>query len=170
MPGTFVQIDGADAETGVGEIVVKGPSVMQGYYRDEQATADAMPDGRLHTGDLGYFDKDGFLYVTGRKNNLIVLSNGKNVYPEEVEGHLLRSDYVAETLVTGSETAVCAEIYPDYAAIAEGFGETTEDDVCKIIDREVDKANEAMPPHARVRRISIRKEPFEKTTTEKIRR
>ncbi|MDR0596752.1 MAG: AMP-binding protein [Clostridiales Family XIII bacterium] len=174
LHGTFVQIDGADAD-GVGEIVVAGASVMPGYYEDEEATRAAMPGGRLRTGDLGRFDEDGFLYITGRKKNLIVLNSGKNVYPEEVEARLLRSPYIEETVVTGDSgerVAVCAEIFPDLAAIERDFGAACAkgDDLRKIIDREVDKANGSMPPHMSVRRFTLRQEPFEKTTTKKIRR
>jgi long-chain acyl-CoA synthetase len=217
LHGSFVQIDNADAD-GIGEIVISGPSVMLGYYGDEAATREAMPDGRLRTGDLGRFDEDGFLYITGRAKNVIVLQNGKNVYPEEVECHLLKSPFIAEAVVSGaareatrgmalreregaghganshtragegdaagrvvtSSTAsgavterfadivVQAEIYPDTEAIRRAFGDTTADDARKVIAREIDKANEAMPPHMRVRRIVLRSVPFEKTTTKKI--
>jgi len=199
LHGIFVQIDDADAD-GVGEIVIAGPSVMSGYYGDEAATKEAMPDGRLRTGDLGRFDEDGFLYIAGRKKNLIVLKNGKNVYPEEVEYYLLRSRYIEEAVVSGAgsklpgandtlaeaggrlpetndklpgaggSAVVCAEIFPDFDTVERDFGKADDDDICKIIDREVDRANESMPPHMRVRRITLRKEPFEKTTTKKIRR
>jgi long-subunit acyl-CoA synthetase (AMP-forming) len=169
LHGTYVQIDDADAD-GIGEIVVSGPSVMLGYYGDGEATRAAMPDGRLHTGDLGRFDAEGFLYIAGRKKNLIVLKNGKNVYPEEVEGVLLKSRYIAEAVVTGNDALITAGIYPDADAIRQDFGEVTGDDVCKIIDREVDKGNDALPSHARVRRITLRSTPFAKTATKKIRR
>jgi long-chain acyl-CoA synthetase len=196
LHGAFVQIDGADAD-GVGEIVIAGPSVMLGYYGDEAATKAAMPDGRLRTGDLGYFDGDGFLYIAGRVKNVIVLKNGKNVYPEEVEYRLMKSRYIAEAVVSGApagaasvmgaergiaplagegkgrksgDAVVRAEIFPDIDAIRRGFGETTEDDVRKIVDREVDRANETMPPHMQVRRVVLRDTPFEKTTTKKIKR
>jgi long-chain acyl-CoA synthetase len=171
LSGTYVQIDDSDAD-GVGEIVVAGPSVMSGYYKDEVATKTAMPDGRLRTGDLGRFDEDGFLYVTGRKKNIIVLKSGKNVYPEEVEFYLLKSRYIEEAVVFGADgkSVVCAEIYPDAATIEQDFGGTGADDIRKIIEREVDRANESMPPHMRVLRTSLRAEPFEKTTTAKIKR
>jgi long-chain acyl-CoA synthetase len=171
LHGIFVQIDDANAE-GIGEIVIAGPSVMSGYYGDEAATKEAMPDGRLRTGDLGRFDEDGFMYITGRKKNLIVLKSGKNVYPEEVEYYLSKSRYIEESVVSGADggAVVHAEIFPDVDAIERDFGEADTDDICKIIDREVDRANESMPPHMSVRRIALRTEPFEKTTTKKIRR
>jgi long-chain acyl-CoA synthetase len=197
--GSYVQIDDADAD-GVGEIVIAGPSVMLGYYGDEPATAEVMPDGRLRTGDLGRFDEDGFLYITGRAKNVIVLQNGKNVYPEEVEYRLLKSPFIEEAVVSGAESeaalreragagrgaassqapgvaekrfasvVVQAEIYPDAEAIRRAFGDTAADDIRKIVGREVDKANETMPPHERVRRVVLRDVPFDKTTMKKIRR
>jgi long-chain acyl-CoA synthetase len=208
LHGTFVQIDDDDAD-GVGEIVIAGPSVMLGYYGDEVATRAAMPDGRLRTGDLGRFDEDGFLYITGRAKNVIVLKNGKNVYPEEVESRLLKSRYIEEVVVSAAggaseagpdskveggddeaaahgqgffpkpgaafndsnaPTAVAAEIFPDIDAIRRDFGEACDDDVRKIIEREVDRVNESMPPHMRVLRTFLRSAPFDKTTTKKIRR
>jgi long-subunit acyl-CoA synthetase (AMP-forming) len=205
LNGSFVQIDDANAD-GVGEIVIAGPSVMLGYYGDEAATREAMPNGRLRTGDLGRFDEDGFLYVTGRVKNVIVLQNGKNVYPEEVEYRLLKSPFIEEAVVSGAASGatrgmtlrtgegvgaesggvssvvsgaaaerfagvvVQAELYPDAEAMRRAFGDTTAADVRKIIDREIDKANEAMPPHMRVRRVVLRSVPFDKTTTKKIRR
>jgi long-chain acyl-CoA synthetase len=193
LHGSYVQIDDASAD-GVGEIVIAGPSVMLGYYGDEAATKEVMPDGRLRTGDLGRFDEDGFLYITGRLKNVVVLRNGKNVYPEEVEYRLLKSPFIAEAVVTGAARGqalregdgrdaesgapegtfaaviVQAEIYPDAESIKRAFGGTTTDDVRKIIDREVDKANETMSPHMRVRRVVLRSAPFDKTTTKKIKR
>jgi long-chain acyl-CoA synthetase len=216
LHGSYVHIDDADAD-GVGEIVISGPSVMLGYYGDEAETEEAMPGGRLRTGDLGRFDEDGFLYVTGRVKNLIVLKNGKNVYPEDVEQYLLRSPFIAEAVVFGAprgdvpsagvgagrdmvshsgagvrhgmvpsagadaqqevspsaelgDVVVSAEIFPDAEAIRRAFGDADADDVHKIIDREIDRANETMPVHMRVLRVTLRDIPFEKTTTKKIRR
>jgi long-chain acyl-CoA synthetase len=193
LHGLFVQIDGADAD-GVGEIVVSGPSVMLGYYGDADATREAMPDGRLRTGDLGHFDRYGFLYITGRKKNVIVLKNGKNVYPEEVEYYLLKSEYVEEAVVYGAgagavagygadtngaswiadrygaDVSVHAEIFPDYGAIERDFASRSAEDIRKVIDREVDKANELMLPHMRIRHSVLRDTPFEKTAIRKIKR
>jgi long-subunit acyl-CoA synthetase (AMP-forming) len=176
LHGSFVQIDDADVD-GVGEIVIAGPSVMLGYYDDEAATKEVMPDGRLRTGDLGRFDDEGFLTVTGRVKNVIVLKNGKNVYPEEVEQRLLRSSYIEEAVVSGAaggegrqDVVVRAEIFPDADAVRRDFGDMSADDLHKIIEREVDRANASLPPHARVLRVTLRSEPFDKTTTKKIKR
>ena len=119
MPNTEIRIDEPD-ENGIGEIVYRSDSVMIGYYNDPEETKKVLKDGWLYTGDYGYFDKEGFLYITGRKKNVIVTKNGKNIFPEEAEFHLGKSDYILESLVygvdeqCGGETTVCAQIVPDY--------------------------------------------------------
>ena len=100
LPGTEVKIYNPD-EKGIGEIICRGPSVMLGYYRDDDATREALRNGWLHTGDYGYFDQDGFLYVSGRKKSVIITKNGKNIFPEEVEFYLTESEYIEEALVHG---------------------------------------------------------------------
>ena len=127
MPGTEIRIDNPN-EDGIGEIVVKGPSVMLGYYENPEATAEAIRDGWLYTGDYGYFDDEGYLYISGRKKNVIVTKNGKNIFPEEIEYIRSEADFIAEVLVYGEidektgDTFVKAEIYPDYGQIKEEFG------------------------------------------------
>ena len=175
MPNTEVRIIHAD-ESGVGEIICRSDSVMLGYYDNPEETEQALQDGWLHTGDYGYFDRDGFLYITGRKKNVIVAKNGKNIFPEEVEFYLGKSDYIAESLVYGiedddkKETIVCAEIFPDYQAIEDSFGNLSETEVKRIIRNAVDQANDQMPLYKRVRRFDIREAEFEKTATKKIKR
>ena len=174
MPGTEVRIINKD-EDGIGEIICKGPSVMLGYYENPQETANVLRDGWLYTGDYGYMDKDGFLYVTGRKKNVIVTKNGKNIFPEEVEYYLSKSEYIQEVMVygyeeEGGETVVCADIYPDFALIREHFGETTPDELRKVLKHEIDRINEQMSTYKWVRRFSVRDTEFEKTTTRKIKR
>ena len=127
MPGTEVRIFEPDEE-GVGEIICKGPSVMLGYYKDPEATAEVLKDGWLYTGDFGRFDEDGFLYICGRKKNVIVTKNGKNIFPEEIEYLLLEQPYIEEVIVYGvlekksGDTVVTAEVYPNFDAIHEKFG------------------------------------------------
>ncbi len=174
MPGTDVRIVNAD-ESGIGEIICKGPSVMLGYYENPEETSKVLKDGWLYTGDYGYFDKEGFLYVTGRKKNVIVTKNGKNIFPEEVEYYLNKSDYIAEVMVYGleeenGETVVCADIFPDFAMIEAHFGETTEEELRKVLKRELDRINEQMSTYKWVRRFDVRHTEFEKTTTRKIKR
>ena len=175
MPGTEVKIIDQD-ENGVGEIICKGDSVMLGYYDNPEETARVLQDGWLHTGDYGYFDKDGFLYISGRKKNVIVTKNGKNIFPEEVEFYLNKCDYIQEAVVWGlddertGDTVVRAEIFPDHAAIEENFGRVSEEELRRILKKEIDEINENMPLYKRVKRFEIRKEEFEKTTTKKIKR
>lgn len=175
MPGTEVQIIDPD-ENGIGEIICKGDSVMLGYYDNPEETAKVLVDGWLHTGDYGYFDKDGFLYISGRKKNVIVTKNGKNIFPEEVEFYLNKSDYISEVVVWGLEddktgdTVVQAEIFPDYPVLESKFGKVSEEELKRILKKEIDEINENMPLYKRVKRFEIREEEFEKTTTKKIKR
>jgi long-chain acyl-CoA synthetase len=175
MPGTEVQIIDQD-ENGIGEIICKGDSVMLGYYDNPEETAKVLVDGWLYTGDYGYFDKDGFLYISGRKKNVIVTKNGKNIFPEEVEFYLNKSDYISEVVVWGLEdektgdTVVQAEIFPDYPALEAKFGKVSEEEISRILKKEIDEINEHMPLYKRVKRFEIREEEFEKTTTKKIKR
>lgn len=175
MPGTEIQIIDQD-ENGAGEIICKGDSVMLGYYNNPEETAKVLIDGWLYTGDYGYFDKDGFLYISGRKKNVIVTKNGKNIFPEEVEFYLNKSEYINEVVVWGVEdektgdTVVQAEIFPDYPSLEERFGKVSEDELKRILKKEIDEINEYMPLSKRVKRFGIREEEFEKTTTKKIKR
>jgi long-chain acyl-CoA synthetase len=175
MPNTEIRIDEPD-ENGIGEIVCRSDSVMIGYYNDPEETKKVLKDGWLYTGDYGYFDKEGFLYITGRKKNVIVTKNGKNIFPEEAEFHLGKSDYILESLVygvdeqCGGETTVCAQIVPDYQAIKEEFGTLADHDIRKLIKEAVEEANARMPLYKRIRKFEIRKTEFEKTASKKIKR
>lgn len=175
MPGTEVQIVDAD-ESGVGEIICKSDSVMLGYYNNPEETDRILRDGWLYTGDLGYIDKDGFVYISGRKKNVIVTKNGKNIFPEEVEFYLGKSEFVQESLVWGmeddrtGETVVCADIVPDYETIEEKKGRLSAESMKLLIKSIVDETNDQMPFYKRIRRFEIRETEFEKTTTKKIKR
>lgn len=175
MPGTEIRIIDQD-ENGVGEIICRGDSVMLGYYDNLEETAKVLVDGWLHTGDYGYFDKDGFLYISGRKKNVIVTKNGKNIFPEEVEFYLNKSEFISEVVVWGlddeksGDTIVCADIFPDYPAVEAKFGKTSEAELKRLLKKEIDEINEHMPLYKRVKRFDIREEEFEKTTTKKIKR
>lgn len=166
-------------DKGVGELIARGPSVMSGYYRDDEETAKALEDGWLHTGDLAYTDKDGYVFICGRKKNVIVLKNGKNVYPEELEILISNLPYVEECMVYGEprhhsgdekDLAVCAKIVykPDY--MTEHFKANTPEAVEEIINADIDKINEELPVYKKMFRIAITDEPMEKTTTGKIKR
>ncbi len=175
MPGTEIKIIDAD-KSGVGEIICKGDSVMLGYYNNPEETAEVLKDGWLHTGDYGYFDKDGFLYVCGRKKSVIVTKNGKNIFPEEVEFYLTQNRFIEEALVHGimdeksADTIVKAEVYLDREAIKDSAGELSTSELRAFIKQEIDKINEQMPLYKRVKRFGIRETEFEKTTTRKIKR
>jgi long-chain acyl-CoA synthetase len=174
-----VQIDGQNDE-GVGEIVVKGPNVMQGYYKNPQATAEVLSHGWYRTGDLGFLSADGFLTISGRVKNLIVTPNGKNVYPEEVENELLKSRFIAEVMVYGHKVGTASEeihaiIYPDQEALdnqcrIDGNGQMSETDVEALMRIEVQKLCNGLADYKRVRKFTIREDEFPKTTTRKIKR
>lgn len=148
-------------EEGVGEIYVKGTNVMQGYYNDPEATAAVFDGEWLMTGDHGRIDKDGFLFMVGRKKNLICLSNGKNVSPEELEDKLSRIDYVKEVLVYDEDNKIVAEFFLD---------EEEYPDARSRIRTDIDEFNRNMPIFKNINRIKIRDEEFPKTTTLKIAR
>lgn len=175
LPGLEVKIHEPD-EDGIGEIKVKGDSIMLGYYQNEEATNNVLKKGWLYTGDLGYMDKEGFLHITGRQKNVIVTRNGKNIFPEEVEAYLNKSEYIKESIVYGKEhkddTMVCALIHPDFDLVKNALGkeEVTDEEIYNFIKAEVKKVNKDMPLYKKVKTIEIRKEEFIKTTTKKIKR
>lgn len=164
-------------EDGIGEIIFKGPNVMLGYYNMPEKTAEVLKDGWFHTGDLGFVDQEGWLYLTGRKKNVIVTKTGKNIYPEEVEYYINRNKYIQESLVHGvideenDDTLVSAQVRPNYEVIYEEFGESFgEEEVQSLIKRVISEINEKMPIYKRIRNFSVRKDDFIKTTTKKIQR
>ena len=141
-------------EDGVGEICVKGPNVMLGYYNMPEETAKVIKDGWFHTGDLGYVDDEEFIYITGRKKNVIITANGKNVFPEELEYYLGRSTMVSESMVwaqedeSGQDTVIVATIKPDMEEVEAAIGKDAAGDdaqVEKLLWTEVDKINENLP-------------------------
>ena len=171
--GEEVRIFEPDAN-GEGEICVKGPNVMMGYYEEPEATAAVIDsDGFFHTGDYGKLDEDGWLFITGRKKNLIIFSNGKNVYPEEIETEISRIRGVLEVVVYAGESksnpdreVIVAEIFPDYEQL-KNDGVT---DVKEYFDEHVKIANTHMAPYKKVGLVKIRKEEFIKNTSRKITR
>lgn len=175
LEGTEVYIDSPDSD-GIGEIMCRGDSVMLGYYKDPEETAKVItPDGWLATGDYGYIDKEGYVYITGRKKNVIVTKNGKNIFPEEVEYYLLKSKYIEEVVVRGvpdddkEDLVVTAEIFPSKEAL-EDIGNPEGEELKALLKKEIDAANEQMSIYKRVKRFTVRDTEFEKTTTKKIKR
>ena len=176
LPGVEVFIDNPGPD-GIGEIVVRGDIVMLGYFENPEATRDVLVDGALRTGDNGYIDKNGFLFISGRKKNVIVTKNGKNIFPEDVELYLNKSVFIKESLVYGvdggedEDTRVCARIVPNMEVIVEQFGQVpVQDDLYKLIKGEVAKANKKLSSYKKVKHFDIREGEFEKTTTKKIKR
>lgn len=155
-----------EAKTVEGELWVKGTSVMQGYYKMPEETAAALKDGWLKTGDLGYVDEDNFVFLTGRKKNLIITKNGENVSPEEIENALGEDRLVQEVLVRDSEGVIEAEIFPDY----EYAQKKKIKDITAALQKIVDTYNERAPLYKRVFKLKVRETEFEKNTTKKIKR
>lgn len=168
-----IRIDNPD-ENGIGEVVAKGDNVMLGYYENEGATkAVLQEDGWFHTGDLGYVDKDGYLFLSGRKKNVIVLKNGKNVFPEELEAEISAIPYQLENIVVGlpnkgdeRDLVVSLKIVYDPAQ----FEGKSEDEIKETIHRDVETINDRMPAYKRIKRIFVTDEPMIKTSTSKVRR
>ncbi|MGN0437064.1 MAG: AMP-binding protein [Lachnospiraceae bacterium] len=155
-----------EAKTVDEELWVKGSSVMQGYYQMPEETADTLEDGWLKTGDLGYVDEDGFVFLTGRKKNLIITPNGENVSPEEIENKISEARIVQEVLVRDSEGVIEAEIYPDLEYVAKKKIKDVEAKLQEIID----DYNKSAPLYKRVVKLKVRDTEFEKNTTKKIKR
>ncbi len=169
-----VKIDNPNEE-GIGEIVCKGANVMLGYYENEEETAKVLKDGWFYTGDLGYIDEDGFVIISGRKKNIIIDKNGKNVYPEELETFLNKNDFILESMVYAHEDGdtfeIRAQVYPNMPEIEQAFGtDLTDEKIQEIIQGVVDEVNKRNPTWKYIRKVIVRKEEFEKTTTKKIKR
>ena len=155
-----------EAKTVDGELWVKGSSVMQGYYKMPEETAETLEDGWLKTGDLGYVDEDGFVYLTGRKKNLIITKNGENVSPEELENALSTNRLVGEILVREKDGVIEAEIYPDQ----DYMKKKRIKDVREKLQEIIDEYNKTAAPQKRIYSLIVRDTEFEKTTTRKIKR
>ena len=178
LPRVEVKINNPD-EDGIGEVWAKGPNVMLGYYKNEQLTDEAFENGWFKTGDLGYFDDDGFLHIAGRKKNVIISKSGKNVFPEEIEDILNRSPYILECMVYGEKDSkqdeiIAAQIVADAEAfieLSETKGIDINDELMnKVIAEEVEKTNKQLASYKQIRKFYVREDEFQKTTTQKIKR
>ena len=175
FPSVEVKIDNPDEE-GIGELMAKGPSIMLGYYENEEATKDALDaDGWFHTGDLARIDKDGFIYISGRKKSVIVLNNGKNVFPEEIETLLnkvegIKESFVYEKKEADGDVKVCVKIVYDKQLIKELYNIEGEEKIKEFLWEKVKDVNRLMPKYKYVREMIISEEELIKTTTLKIKR
>ena len=175
LPGIDVKIDNPNSE-GVGEIAVKAPTVMLEYVDNPEATAEVLKDGWFYTGDLGYFDKDGFLFITGRKKDVIVLKNGKNIFPEEIEILIQHLPYVSESMVFGrpeleGDYKIGAKIVYNKDVINEMYPNISEEELHKQVWEDIkEKVNHKMPAYKYIREIILTDEPLIKTTTQKVKR
>jgi len=176
LPGVDVKIIDKD-ENGIGEIIGKGPNIMLGYYENTEATEGAIDkDGYYHTGDLGYLDEDNFVIITGRKKNVIISKNGKNIFPEEIESLLSRSPYIMESLVSGDsdgrdDVLVTAAIFPNMEAVQEKLGDKPDAAALQaLIEEEVKKVNQQIVSYKGIRKVTLRDTEFDKTTSRKIKR
>lgn len=177
LPGIDFKIDKPGTD-GIGEIAVRGKSIMMGYYEDQSATDKVIRDGWFYTGDLGYMDSSRFVYITGRKKNVIVTKNGKNIYPEEIETLLNRSPYIKESIVYGKDdevygdVVVSATVVPDMEKLQEDFPDRsfTPEEVYELVHKEVKTINKGLVIYKYIKDFRIRDEEFAKTTSKKIKR
>ncbi|MFH0990353.1 MAG: AMP-binding protein [bacterium] len=177
VEGLEVRIDKPDANTGVGEIIVRGSSVMKGYFRDPERTAEVLTaDGWFRTGDLGNFDKNGYLYIQGRLKNVILGPSGENIYPEAVESVLNRFEIVLESLVFEDHGQLVARVHLDYERLDIEYaklnlaGAQSQEKITQLLDDIKKQVNEQVSTFSRLARIIEQTEPFEKTPTQKIKR
>ena len=176
MKSVEVKIEDKDAN-GIGEIVVKGPNVMLGYYNEPELTKELLENGWFHTGDLGYIDADGFLFITGRKKNLIVLKNGKKVFPEELEILINRLDGVEESFVYGlpdkedlNNVKVAVKIVYNEVAIKMKYPDINEQELHDIFWTKIKEINKTLPMYKYIKHLDLSREPLVKTTTNKVKR
>jgi long-chain acyl-CoA synthetase len=177
VPGLEVRIENSDPKSGIGEIVVRGPSVMKGYYRDSERTEEVLSrEGWFHTGDLGSFDKNGYLYINGRMKNVILGPSGENIYPEAIESVINRSDIVLESLTYQDEGQLVARIFLDYEKLdiefsSMGLTESqARERIVQLLEDIRKQVNEQVSSFSRINRVIEQTEPFEKTPTQKIKR
>jgi long-chain acyl-CoA synthetase len=175
IPSNDVEIRDTDSE-GNGEIAARGPNIMMGYYKNKSATEETITsDGWLLTGDMGYFDEDGYLYITGRKKFVIVTRGGKNVFPEEIEEKLTKSPLIEEALVfSPDDVNIQALIYPQMEEAERRLGQMgehpTPEKLWELLREDIRKINRELEPYKKIRHFALRLEEFPKTTTRKIKR
>ena len=176
LPHIQAKIEDANEE-GMGELVVKGPNVMLGYYNDEEATKEVLEDGWFRTGDLAKIDEDGYIFICGRKKSVIVLKNGKNIFPEEMEALVNKIEGVKESFIFGKQQSddkddikINVKIIFYREIMQEAYKVTTDEEIYKVLAEKVKEVNQIMPKYKAIRGILISEEPLLKTTTSKIKR
>ena len=176
LPHVQAKIEDAD-EVGRGDLVVKGPSVMLGYYNDKRATKEVMKDGWFYTGDLAKIDEDGYIFICGRKKSVIVLKNGKNIFPEEMENLVNKIEGVKESFIFGKQKSddkedirINVKIIFDRQIMKEAYKVESDEDIYKVLVDKIKEVNQIMPKYKAIRGIKISEEPLIKTTTNKIKR
>ena len=171
--GIDIEIDNPD-EHGIGEIKAKGPNVMLGYYENEKATKEVLKDGWFYTGDLGYFDKNGDLVISGRKKTVIVLKNGKNIFPEELEILVNNLPYVAESMVfgypKGDDLVISVEIQYNKEYVEKHMNNISYDELHEIVWKDIKKINTTLPTYKYIKKLFLTDEEMIKTTTAKVKR
>ena len=175
IPHVQARID--EADDGVGELVVKGPNVMLGYYNNKKATDSVMEDGWFHTGDLARIDEDGYIFICGRRKSVIVLKNGKNIYPEEMEGLVNKIEGVKESFIFGKQQTddkdnikIHVKIVFDKDIMKEAYKVESKEDIYRVLAEKIKEVNSVMPKYKAIRGIIVSEEPLIKTTTGKIKR
>ena len=176
MVGVDVKIKDANPKTGEGEIVVKSPSVMLGYYKDEEQTKEVIRDGWFYTGDLGYLDDDGYLFISGRSKNVIIGSGGENIYPEQIEGIINQNEAVLDSLVMEKDSKLVARIHLDYELIDTMFNAhnmpeaEVREKIADYLEEMRVQVNEKLAAFSKIQKFIEQIEPFVKTPTKKIKR
>ena len=173
LPGVEIEIDNPN-EDGIGELKIKGPNVMLGYYEMEEETKKVLKDGWFYTGDLGYKDKSGSIFITGRQKNVIVLKNGKNIYPEEIEALIVKYPYVSEVMAFGKEKdddlVLSVKVVYNEEYVKQNYPDMSEEDFRKVVWNDIKEINKTLPQYKYIKNLILTNEPMVKTTTAKIKR
>lgn len=164
-------------QEGIGELVVKGPNIMMGYYENEEATKEVLKDGWFYTGDLATIDEDGYIFICGRKKSVIVLKNGKNIFPEEMENLVNRIEGVKESFILGKsnkkdkdDIRIHVKVVYDKETVKEAYKVETEEEIYEALNKKIKEINKTMPPYKAIRGLILTETPLIKTTTSKIKR
>lgn len=168
LPTLEIKIDSKNPETEAGEILIRGENVMEGYYKNEEATRNTIIDGWLHTGDLGIIDSDGFIFIRGRSKSMILGPSGQNIYPEEIEARFNNLPFITESLIIEKESRLIALVYPDLDSADESNLATS--DIEAIMEKHRVEVNKNLPAYSQVVKIRLYPEEFEKTPKKSIKR